>query len=1310
MLKWDERNFEVEVAGISYYSSHIHFKYQLENFDKDWIKVKSGNYINFTNIPSGEYTLRVKSSIDGRIWEESSLSLPIVIETPIWLKREVQFTTLGILVLLFIGGYQWKERENKRKTNFLQSIIETRTKEIQHKTEEISLQNEDLRSKSKELAQKNAELRQIKSQLQDKVDLTTKVGKLGLWTWIAKTNQLQISEECLAQLGYEKSEIKNQLEDLKGILHPDDGKLFFQFDLSTKPPFPIFKFEFRLKHRDGSYRWLLTQGTHEFDEKGNLTQINGINLDISEKKNAEDALRQSEERLSLIFNSTTDMQVLLSVHPNNRFVAEAANNAYLNSIKQHFPGSRLDFIGLDRREYMASFGFTKQQIEQEIPAYQKAVETRETVVYDISLEVFNETFYLSISIQPVLTGGDCTHVLWTCRDITDRKKIELALAESEERLSQAIHVSQIGIFDHNHIANTLYLSPEHRNIFGFGIDEEIIPDDYLARIYPDDVEVIRVAIEKAHAPSSNGLFDVVYRIINARNEIRWLDTRSRLIFENTDKERRLIRTVGAAVDITERKEAEQALSFQKTLLESTSEATLEGMVITGANQELFKCNNRFLAMWGITKEEFNAFSGKEMIEKIGEFAADPDTFWKNVQVAHADVKSFHQAEIALHDGRIIDKHIAPIFGEGGVFYGRVLQFRDITDRKQSEKALEESERILKRAQKVAKTGSWKLNDYGGAATYSEEAKNIYGLEEDEPLTFEKFISLIHPEDQEYVVNVWENLSRGGKYDISFRLLVNDEIKWVKEQADIERDPEGKFISCIGTVQDITEQKEFEQALLAAKEFAEEANRAKTEFLANMSHEIRTPMNAILGFSEVLLNTVNDESSQSYLKTIISSGNTLLGLINDLLDLSRIESGAMVLHPEPVQLGDILSDTKEMFRPQLRKKDLGLEVLIASDFPKVLLLDEIRIRQVIINLVGNAVKFTEIGKITLEAVATTSEKEGCHDIFIKVHDTGIGVSKSDHDIIFESFRQAKEVNVRHFGGTGLGLAIVRRLVTLMGGEISVDSQTGVGSTFCVFLPEVVQGDQVPKKKSPKWENTKIHFKNATLLVVDDVAVNTVLIESFLDHHGISIIKSNNGKDAVTKANNYLPDAILMDFRMPVMDGREAAMIIKSATKTKDIPIIAFTASLQGLEAERMKTTFAGLLAKPISKSILLEELKIHLPFEIVGAEKRDNLNYERSVAISDEEFEKLQLFIPSLNEDFVTKAAELQEAMDLKELELFIEKIKTFSSKNNLTFLAEYAQTLEELYNVVDVESLEGHLAELIRIVDALKAENPEVIN
>jgi PAS domain S-box-containing protein len=426
---------------------------------------------------------------------------------------------------------------------------------------------------------------------------------------------------------------------------------------------------------------------------------------------------------------------------------------------------------------------------------------------------------------------------------------------------------------------------------------------------------------------------------------------------------------------------------------------------------------------------------------------------------------------------------------------------------------------------------------------------------------------------------------------------------------VYKDNDGNVLGVVVVARDITEQKIISRALTEAMEFsemattiaegakikaekatkiAESAVRAKQQFLSNMSHEIRTPMNAIIGFTKVLLKTDMSVRQREYLSAIKTSGDALIVLINDILDLAKVDSGKMIFEQTPFKLALSISAMLHLFETKIREKNLELVKEYDNNIPEVLVGDPVRLHQIILNLVSNAVKFTSKGKITV-SVRLLSEDAKTANIEFSISDTGIGIEKNKIRKIFENFQQATSGTSRVFGGTGLGLAIVKHLVEAQDGSIDVTSKIGEGSTFSFALDFIKTNAQAEAETELIDLELKEEFKNIKVLVVEDIPLNQLLMKTLLDDFEFETVIAANGKIAVEKLESEPFDIILMDLQMPVMNGFEATDYIRKKMNSK-IPIMALTADVTTVDLEKCKAVgMNDYISKPVDERILYAKI-------------------------------------------------------------------------------------------------------------------------
>ena len=513
-----------------------------------------------------------------------------------------------------------------------------------------------------------------------------------------------------------------------------------------------------------------------------------------------------------------------------------------------------------------------------------------------------------------------------------------------------------------------------------------------------------------------------------------------------------------------------------------------------------------------------------------------------------------------------------------------------------------------------------------------------------------------------------------------------------------RDDRGELLYFEGLMEDITRKKQAEE-LKIAKEAAEAATEAKSEFLANMSHEIRTPMNAILGFSELLEDKLKNEEHKEYLKTIISSGRTLLSLINDILDLSKIEAGKLEIQYGPSNPLTVINEIKQIFSQKVEEKNLEFRLNIDHHIPEALLLDEVRVRQILFNLVGNAIKFTDRGYIELSLEKDYRGED--LDLIFSVRDTGIGIPKEQQGLIFESFEQQKGQKYSKYGGTGLGLAITKRLTEMMNGEVSVESEDGSGSKFNVLLKNVLLASPEDIDKTFSDENlSDAVLEKSTLLVVDDNEANRLLLKSYLTFPEVTIIEGENGKEALLYAEKYMPNIILMDFKMPVMNGGEATELLKKDEKLKDIPVIILTASVMKEQEEEIKNMGCdSYLRKPVSKNDLMRELIRFLPYSKKGEVQKEREEEKLSVKdFSPEVKAKIPQLLKILDPHFLKEADLLKKKFIVSKIKSFGNEVKALGDEYNIDILFDWGEKLCKYAKNFDKKKMKDGLEAFPEIV------------
>ena len=655
-----------------------------------------------------------------------------------------------------------------------------------------------------------------------------------------------------------------------------------------------------------------------------------------------------------------------------------------------------------------------------------------------------------------------------------------------------------------------------------------------------------------------------------------------------------------------------ALQSKTAILQAMVDSANYGILIVDPHGRMILQNEQLSEMWQIPLAIALDQGDTARLHHVAFQTVDPGEFLKRVGWLYEHRQETGYDEIFLTNGQVYERYSAPVEDEDGTHYGRIWSFRDITERKRAELALAESSRRLELAVQAAGMGIWQMDLASGKLTMDARSCEILGLDFEafcrrHPLTRVVMAEVIHLDDLPRINQQFDTFLRGDEeiFDVEFRIVrrCNGEVRVLHSRAILAGDDGAG--RAVGVQWDVTEarlhERELSKALDQEKQLvirAKAAERAKGEFLAAMSHEIRTPMNGILGFAEILVDSPSlPDDCKDYTRTILASSQALLRILDDVLDYSSMEEGALRIHHSSFSPTAVVMGTRALLAPQATRKGLALHVRTEGDIPDVVEGDAGRLRQILLNLAGNAIKFTESGE-TIISIKRCHGTPASHDVVLEftVADTGAGIPPEQLTRIFEPFAQADSALARKHGGTGLGLSISRRLSELMGGMLTVESTVGQGTQFIARLPF-----RIPERPiADPRENTRVDLQNLLarnhpldILVVEDDAVNLKLVVTILRKLGYNPRSARNGREAVTAAQQHHPDCILMDLQMPEMDGLEATQKIRNLERNFGQPhsyIVAITANVVAEDKQRcLDIGMDAYLNKPIKRKELVDAL-------------------------------------------------------------------------------------------------------------------------
>ncbi|MCG8412251.1 MAG: PAS domain S-box protein [Bacteroidales bacterium] len=773
-------------------------------------------------------------------------------------------------------------------------------------------------------------------------------------------------------------------------------------------------------------------------------------------------------------------------------------------------------------------------------------------------------------------------------------------------------------------------------------------------------------------------------------------------------------------DITDRKQAEQELKNYKDKLEEAQKIARIGHWDLNLINNKLDWSDEVYKIFGIsqdkTKHNYDYFlntihpDDRKYVDKAYENSLKSKTRYDVV----------HRIILPNKEIKYIHNQCKTSYSKSGKPIQSLGTVQDITDLKIAEKKLKQyqnhlEELVEKRTIEVTRLSQAVEQSPASVVITNIKGDIIYinktfventGYTEEEALGQNPRILKAKHFPRVYYENLWKTILSGKIWKGELKNKRKDgTIFWESASISPIIDKNGNTTSFVAVKEDVTERKKLEKALIIAKEAAELATNAKSEFLANMSHEIRTPMNAILGFAELLQTLIEDKQQKNYLDALYSSGKNLLTIINDILDFSKVEAGKLELSIEQVNIRNFFSEIKHLFMLKSQAKGLDFSVDICENLPQSFFIDDLRLRQVLINLVNNAIKFTEKGKIKLKVTtlkSQKSQKSNLHDLIIEVEDTGIGITEKYKKYIFDSFSQESTNTTRKYGGSGLGLAISLKIIKLMDGDIFVQSKINKGSKFTIHIPNLktTQKDTLIQKNNLKDINN-IKFDPSTIIIVDDIENNRKYLTAALNKLGFKVYSCENGEIAFGLIQQIKPDLIISDIRMPVMDGFELLKQVRKFKKYDSIPIIAISASVTSNKRVKIKMSgFDGFLSKPILLMELVKLLTQFLPFTKKQTKEQkcfDELN------LSEKAQELLPITISQLDNDYRNQWDNFRVRQPIEHVQLFGENLLKLAQETENEILSEYANTIINSINNFDVDTMLKTLEKYEDLIYTLKS-------
>ena len=896
----------------------------------------------------------------------------------------------------------------------------------------------------------------------------------------------------------------------------------------------------------------------------------------------QDRLAESEERFSLVCNNLPDSYV----YQYTRDADGGPQFTYLSAGVERIHGFTAAEVLSD------SSLFNRQTMPAQLPALAAAEEESFRTLRDFAAELDilrTDGQWRRIRARSRPRRREDGRVVWdgVVTDISGQMESEREIRRKNELLRQAGEMARLGGWEFDVRTMSGTWTDEVARIHDLPPSDRVDVQQGLSVYAGESREKIETALREAIDLARP--YDLELEMLTSAGNRKWVRTVGRPVVEDD----RVVKVAGIIQDVTEMKKAEDSLRESEQRYREIFNATSEAIFISDADSgRLIDVNEAMLRMYGYPSKE------AVLAGSIGDLSSDEGPFTeeeaqKRIASAAGGERLQFDWEAKRSDGTIFPVEVTLRHSLIGGCRRVIAVARDITERKLAEKALRESEHHFRTLTNAGEALIWTA-DQDMRCTYCNETWMHFTGRTLEQELGNGWTEGVHPEDYGRSLElIAAKFARRETFEAEYRLRHADgSYRWILDLGSPRYDSEGGVIGYIGYCYDITERKQNERALIQAKEEAEAANRAKSTFLANMSHEIRTPLNGIVAMMQLLEMTSLDPEQTQYVSMAITSSDRLARLLTDLLDLSRIEAGRMALREEEFGPDELCDSVFELFLVAARDKGVALERSLDTGLPPRLMGDESRLRQILFNLIGNAVKFTERGSVRLE-MTPLRVADARVLVLMSVTDTGIGIPSDRLNELFQPFTQIETSYTRKFQGAGLGLSIVRRLVDLMGGHIIMDSLPGEGTAVHVVLPLTLPPGSLAGPQT-KASGPDSPLEGMRILLAEDDWANAFATRALLEKRGHKVALAANGREVLELVGAEEFDLILMDVQMPDMDGIAATRAIRSATSLgpkKDIPVIALTAfAMSGDREKFMAAGMDGYLSKPVKLEELLAELE------------------------------------------------------------------------------------------------------------------------